>query len=99
MLGGVGALCLSSCGCYSAAKHHEIHRNPVATRTSTRPPHPLHPAPCPYRTRDAGVPILSAFGRQNSSGCSASTCNLTMEGAKVAPVIKEIHTHGRSSNC
>src|SRR5258706_14826596 len=23
------------------------------TRTSTRPPHPLHPAPCPYRTRDA----------------------------------------------
>src|SRR6266436_5735240 len=20
------------------------------TRTSTRPPHPLHPAPCPYRT-------------------------------------------------
>src|SRR6266446_8386199 len=27
------------------------------TRTSTRPPHPLHPAPCPYRTRDAHVPI------------------------------------------
>src|SRR5713226_7094301 len=24
------------------------------TRTSTRPPHPLHPAPCPYRTR-AGI--------------------------------------------
>src|SRR5258708_33430973 len=24
------------------------------TRTSTRPPHPLHPAPCPYRMR-AGI--------------------------------------------
>src|SRR5712692_3596394 len=27
------------------------------TRTSTRPPHPLHPAPCPYRTRDAPFSI------------------------------------------
>ena|SRR6266851_2868645 len=27
------------------------------TRTSTRPPHPLHPTPCPYRTRDAHFPI------------------------------------------
>ena len=27
------------------------------TRTSTRPPHPLHPAPCPYRTQDAHFPI------------------------------------------
>src|SRR5438132_10110487 len=27
------------------------------TRTSTRPPHPPHPAPCPYRTRDAHFPI------------------------------------------
>ncbi len=26
----------------------------VASRTSTRPPHPLHLAPCPYRTR-AGI--------------------------------------------
>src|SRR6266851_3962895 len=26
----------------------QIGRTP--TRTSTRPPHPLHPAPCPYRT-------------------------------------------------
>src|SRR5258706_3670621 len=31
------------------------------TRTSTRPPHPLHPAPCPYRT---------PFGCQHSSGNS-----------------------------
>src|SRR6266436_4155808 len=30
------------------------------TRTSTRPPHPLHPAPCPYRTRDAHFPIRSS---------------------------------------
>src|SRR6266851_9418020 len=27
------------------------------TRTSTRPPHPPHPAPCPYRTRDAHFSI------------------------------------------
>src|SRR5713101_2891024 len=30
------------------------------TRTSTRPPHPLHPAPCPYRTQDAHFPIRSS---------------------------------------
>src|SRR5260370_25231215 len=26
------------------------HKGRTPTRTSTRPPHPLHPAPCPYRT-------------------------------------------------
>src|SRR6266851_6259511 len=49
MWGRVGAWCLSW-----------WQRDPVGdfveqpgrtpTRTSTRPPHPLHPAPCPYRT-------------------------------------------------
>jgi hypothetical protein len=27
------------------------HDGRTSTRTSTRPPHPLHPAPCPYRTK------------------------------------------------
>src|SRR5258706_1091243 len=34
------------------------------TRTSTRPPHPPHPAPCPYRTLGAPIPLC---GRHNSS--------------------------------
>src|SRR5216683_1355590 len=33
------------------------------TRTSTRPPHPPHPTPCPY----GRLTSLAAFGRQNSS--------------------------------
>ena len=37
------------------------------TRTSTRPPHPPNPTPCPYRTR-AGVSRHSPVGRQTSSG-------------------------------
>src|SRR6185312_6199625 len=36
-----------------------------ASSTRTRPPHPPHPAPCPYRI--PGVPI-PPFGWQNSSG-------------------------------
>src|SRR5712692_2038389 len=44
------------------------------TRTSTRPPHPLHPAPCPYRTR--AFSIIPLFGYHNSSGVliSSSMC-------------------------
>ena len=40
------------------------------TRTSTRPPHPLHPAPCPYRTRVASTSMdrITRFGRQHSLG-------------------------------
>src|SRR6266851_5273433 len=32
----------------------------IPTRTSTRPPHPPHSAPCPYRMQDAPSPIRSA---------------------------------------
>src|SRR5229473_6311901 len=32
----------------------------IPTRTSTRPPHPPHPTPCPYRMQDAPSPIRSA---------------------------------------
>ncbi len=36
----------------------------IPTRTSTRPPHPPHAAPCPYRTQDAPSPIqLATFIR------------------------------------
>src|SRR5258708_36372883 len=40
------------------------------TRTSTRPPHPLHPTPCPYRAlgRKHLNGYDSRFGRQHSSG-------------------------------
>src|SRR5579859_2589116 len=30
----------------------------VATRTGTRPPHPLHPFPCPYSMVTQRVPVL-----------------------------------------
>src|SRR6266851_4893865 len=47
--GRVGALCLSLVATRSSGDCVEqTGRTP--TRTSTRPPHPLHPAPCPYRT-------------------------------------------------
>ena len=43
------------------------------TRTSTRPLHPPHPAPCPYRTRDAHFPIrlsniIRTLGRKHLNG-------------------------------
>src|SRR5579863_2934197 len=60
--------------------HHAIPPNRVATRTGTRPPHPLHPSPCPYsrpgrfsspirvsniiRTRPHSIPC---FDHHNSS--------------------------------
>src|SRR5712691_707878 len=37
----------------------------IPARTSTRPPHPPRPAPCPYRTPGATITL---FNRQNSSG-------------------------------
>src|ERR1700680_2249513 len=41
------------------------------TRTSTRPPHPPNPAPCPYRTVGtlaSHCVRITPFGRQNSLG-------------------------------
>src|SRR5712692_1384974 len=32
----------------------------LPTRTSTRPPHPPHSAPCPYRMQDTPSPLRSA---------------------------------------
>src|SRR5438132_3526393 len=49
MWGRVGALCLSLVATRSSGDCVE-HTGRTPTRTSTRPPHPLHPAPCPYRT-------------------------------------------------
>src|SRR2546421_2813859 len=46
--GWEGALCLSSLGIEQA------------TRTSTRPPHPLHAAPCPYAFV-IGSPVEKVF--------------------------------------
>src|SRR5712692_9090753 len=45
----------------------------IPTRTSTRPPHPPHSAPCPYRMQDAPFPIRSAtfirrLGRKRPNG-------------------------------
>src|SRR5712692_3493719 len=54
--GRVGALCLSLVATRSSGDCVE-HKGRTPTRTSTRPPHPLHPAPCPYRTRDAPFSI------------------------------------------
>src|SRR5581483_7234828 len=36
------------------------------TRTSTRPPHPLYPAPCPYRTEETLFPVLAGKNHQNT---------------------------------
>src|SRR5260370_29208466 len=55
MWGRVGAWCLSWWQRDPLSSVRQDGRTP--TRTSTRPPHPLHPAPCPYRTRDAHFPI------------------------------------------
>jgi len=42
------------------------HKGRPPTRTSTRPPHPLHPAPCPYRTlgRKQREPVGTAWSNQ-----------------------------------
>ncbi len=70
-----------ACPCWSATiMPHGTQANRIATRTSTRPPHPLHPAPCPYRTgprtllhsvgkiHQDGAVRIAAFGCQISSG-------------------------------
>ncbi len=46
----------------------------IPTRTSTRPPHPPHSAPCPYRMQDA----LPRFGRHHSSGGWAASVPMGM---------------------
>ena len=46
--GRAGALCLSSWPHDSLEFLEQDGR--TSTRTSTRPPHPLNPTPCPYRT-------------------------------------------------
>src|SRR5581483_202224 len=63
-----GALCLSSWHSRNPVAHYQIPTNRTATRTSTRPPPLSTSAPCPYRTRDASVPVIAAFGQQTSSG-------------------------------
>src|SRR5258706_7963480 len=51
------ALCLS-CSHHDACGGSQTRMGPrTPPRTGTRPPHPLHPAPCPYRT--PGTPITS----------------------------------------
>ena len=47
---GVGALCLSSSQHDSSGFREVRQKNHAVTRTSTRPPHPPCPTPCPYRT-------------------------------------------------
>ncbi len=52
---------------------HGTQTNRHAARTSTRPPHPPHCAPCPYRMQDAPSPIRSApfirrLGRKRPNG-------------------------------
>ena len=54
----MGALCLSSLEYVTRRDIILSQRNRPAIRTSTRPPHPLHSAPCPYRTGEA-VPYHS----------------------------------------
>jgi len=46
---------------------HEIRTHRLATRTGTRPPHPLNPSPCPYRT-EAAFFVITQFGCQHSLG-------------------------------
>ena len=64
--GGVGWMrgpC--ACPCRNATMLlHGTLANRVATRTSTRPPHPPHPSPCPYRRRGHSPIRSSKFIRQ-----------------------------------
>ena len=47
-----------ACPCGSSIRWGSMRQDGrTPTRTSTRPTHPPHPAPCPYRTRDAHFPI------------------------------------------
>src|SRR5579872_4692227 len=64
MRGRVGALCLSWWQTIPLEFHDASDQAPP--RTSTRPPHPPNPSPCPYRKRrSTPIPL---FGRQTSSG-------------------------------
>src|SRR5579859_1085026 len=47
--GWVEALCLSSLPHNPHALFYKNQAIRMATRTGTRPPHPLFPSPCPYR--------------------------------------------------
>jgi hypothetical protein len=56
------------CACPGSHTIHQ-HEGRIPRRTGTRPPRPLHPSPCPYRTRGS-VSALTGFGRQHSlSAC------------------------------
>src|SRR5947209_5603547 len=55
--------------------HYESRTNRVATRTGTRPPHPLSPSLCPYRTLG---PLAALFISQFS--CHVVQCS---EGEKI----------------
>src|SRR5712692_797769 len=64
------------------------------TRTSTRPPHPLHPTPCPYRT--LGRKHLTGYDSPIRSStfmragpCCWSDCLSQLSSEEVIEFIKE----------
>jgi len=54
----------------------------IPTRTSTRPPHPPYPAPCPYRTRDAHFPIRLSTIIRTLASPAFRWCNYPIRSSK-----------------
>src|SRR4051812_19119633 len=60
------------------------------TRTSTRPPHPPHPAPCPYRTPCAP---MTRFVHQNSLSAPIKSVARGYGMAGTPPIYAHLHTY------
>src|SRR6266849_2058865 len=63
-----GALCLSWGIAIPPGFHDDPLEHLTRTRTSTRPPHPPHPTPCPYRTAYVSCCIRSAKFMRGEGG-------------------------------
>src|SRR5713101_5589373 len=69
---------------------HDIPGQSPSPQTSTRPPHPPHTAPCPYRKKEAFLAI-TAFDRQKSSD---STYVQTLpQSCKIAEDVSHYFSH------
>src|SRR5579863_6306560 len=87
---GAGGGCEDGRGPCACPRYHTIRwdgatqTNRTPTRTGTRPPHPLHPSPCPYRTRMFHSPIRSANIIKNVPGCGGQEGSpvVTLSAAK-----------------
>ena len=85
MWGRVGALCLSWWQCDSSGFREAAWSYPTPTRTSTRPPHPPHSAPCPYSGEET-FRTPTEYGWQKLSGGGTHIMKLCSH-------IEKVHYH------